>query len=371
MQKESFINNIKEIDKLFFGENKLNYSLPIYNPETHYKDVGNSNYYRALVCFRNNIKHACDFYWSNIQKAYNVDLFMLTPSVSSPMGPGSDSEAIDIKFGNLKTYLVDSSQFGFEPILLNNIDKVYCYLPSMRGENPDSRHLNQFYHCEAEIKGGLDDLIPQMEKFVQFLAETCLAMPNLFNLISENGASSKEYLESIVSSQKFDQVEYGDMVKTLEDNGFKDLVNYTSFGRDVSSKGELEFLKIINAKRPVWIRNFDRDRVAFYQKPTKDGSKVINCDLIFPQIYNDSFWGEIIGAGQRQDVYEEMLESLNRQKIDSEPYQWYMDLRKNEKYTTTSGFGLGVERFIAWVLCKDDIKDVILYPRLKNILTYP
>ena len=71
------------------------------------------------------------------------------------MGPGSDSEVIPIKFGKYNSFLVDSSQFGFEPLLLNKLDKVYCYLPSMRGENPDKRHLNQFFHCEAEIKGTL------------------------------------------------------------------------------------------------------------------------------------------------------------------------------------------------------------------------
>lgn len=75
---------------------------------------------------------------------------MLTPSVSSPTGPISDSEVIKIKFGKYDSYLVDSSQFGFEPLLLNRLDRVYCYLPSMRGENPDKRHLNQFFHCEPK-----------------------------------------------------------------------------------------------------------------------------------------------------------------------------------------------------------------------------
>ena len=115
--------------------------------------------------------------------AKNVDLFMMTPSVSSPMGPGSDSEAIQIKFGNLNTNLVDSSQFGFEPLLLNGFDKVYCYLPSMRGENPDKRHLNQFFHCEAEIKGTLNDLIPIIETYIKTLCETVLLMPNIIDKI--------------------------------------------------------------------------------------------------------------------------------------------------------------------------------------------
>ena len=66
-----------------------------------------------------------------------------------------------------------------------------------------------------------------------------------------------------------------------------------------------------------------------------------------------------------------MYESLARQGIAPGPYEWYIDLRRMPNYKTTSGFGLGIERFIAWVLGKHDIKDVIIYPRLKNVVTYP
>ena len=86
---------------------------------------------------RHYIKIASDYYFGVECGAKNIDLFMLTPSVSSPMGPASDSEPNLIKFGKYNSNLVDSSQFGLEPLLLNGIDMVYCYMPSMRGENPD------------------------------------------------------------------------------------------------------------------------------------------------------------------------------------------------------------------------------------------
>ena len=66
-----------------------------------------------------------------------------------------------------------------------------------------------------------------------------------------------------------------------------------------------------------------------------------------------------------------MMDSLARQNIKSEPYEWYINLRKLPNYKTTSGFGLGIERFITWSLCRDDIKDAILYLRLKDFETYP
>ncbi|KKS92805.1 MAG: hypothetical protein UV70_C0024G0006 [Parcubacteria group bacterium GW2011_GWA2_43_13] len=114
------------------------FALPKYDPQTHYLELTRSGYFKALITLRHYIKITSDYYFSVQQEAKNVDLFMLTPSISSPMGPGSDSEAIPIKFGQFKSNLVDSSQFGFEPLLLNDIDKVYCYLPSMRGEDPDN-----------------------------------------------------------------------------------------------------------------------------------------------------------------------------------------------------------------------------------------
>lgn len=348
------------------------HDLPPYDPGTHYLEVSRSKYFRELVILRHHVKMASDCYWSKMQNAYNVDLFMLTPSVSSPMGPGSDSEGIEIKFGNLRTHLVDSSQFGFEPLLMNDIEKVYCYLPSMRGENPDKRHLNQFFHCEAEIKGTLKDLKPQVEGYVKYLAKTLLSQKPILKLISTDLNVTVQKLKNILRVRNFSEIEFDEAIRLLQKNGFNCHINTTSHGKDISSHGELELMKILKTETPVWINGYDRDRVAFYQKPCADNpNKVINSDLIFPPILDCSFGGEIAGAGQRQDNADEILESIRRQGILSEPYEWYINLRRQKNYSTTSGFGLGIERFLAWSLNRDDIKDLIVYPRLKNIITYP
>jgi len=288
------------------------------------------------------------------------------------MGPGSDSEPIPIKFGKFDSNLVDSSQFGFEPLLLNGIDKVYCYLPSMRGENPDKRHLNQFFHCEAEIKGDIEQLMPIIEGYIKILAETLLLMPNILEKLSLNPERTIFVLNKILGLKKFHEVIFDDAVNALVESGNKNLVNFTEFGRDISSEGEIKLAEIFNFESPFWVRNYDRDRVAFYQKPDpKNSENVINADFIFPPITNGSFGGEIVGCGQRQNDTKEMLDSLSRQNISPEPYEWYINLRKLPNYQITSGFGLGIERFITWSLCRDDIKDAIPYPRLKNVQTYP
>ncbi|MEK7069840.1 MAG: amino acid--tRNA ligase-related protein, partial [Patescibacteria group bacterium] len=161
-------------------------------------------------------------------------------------------------------------------------------------------------------------------------------------------------------------------VEILIKNNKDDLVNFTNNGRDISFAGEVELMKILNVKTPVWIKGFDRDRVPFYQKPDPNNSnKVINADLLFPPITNDSLGGEIVGCGERQEDARAMYESLARQGVSHCPYDWYIELRKISNYKTTSGFGLGIERFITWAPGKNDIKDAIIYPRLKNVLTYP
>lgn len=367
---DNFKNKILEFDSSFKDKNKDYYKLPVFNGSSYYRDVATCRYFHTLAILRHTIKKACDIYWGDILNALNVDLFMITQSISSPMGPGSDSKAISIKFGNNDAFLVDSSQFGFEPLLINGISKVYCYLPSMRDEDPNKRHLNQFYHCEVEIIGTLEDLKPQVEGFIKFLAEILNLMPNIVSLLSTNNIVTHKKINTLMGVPSFQEIEFADAIKILVNSGFKDLVHNTEFGSDIRSDGEIKLMEILETEAPIWISHFDRDRVAFYQKPYKD-SKVINADLLFPPLDKNSFGGEVVGSGQRQDNVDEMYESLKRQGLDSNPYEWYIDLRRMKNYRTTSGFGLGIERFIAWVLCKDNIQDVILYPRLKNAVCLP
>ena len=374
MLPSMIIENIRREDGKFANNSKVEkYTTPKYSPRGHYLDLCKSSYYNALLVLRHFVKFSSDYYFGVKQNAVNVDLFMLTSSISSPMGPGSDSEPVPIKFGSLDTYLVDSSQFGFEPLLLNDFDKVYCYLPSMRGEDPDDRHLNQFYHCELEMVGQLDELFPVVEGYIKILAEMILLMGNIVSKISEDPNRTNRALNNIVDVKKFPSITFEHAVNLLVKNGKKHLVNFTKNGRDIGAQGEIELLKILNVETPVWMTSFDRDRVPFYQKPDPNNTeKTINADLLFPPIIEDSFGGEILGAGQRQDSVEEILESLKRQNdISPSLYGWYIDLRRNPKYQSSSGFGLGIERFIAWSLGKTNIRDCIIYPRIKNVVTFP
>ncbi len=350
----------------------MKYKVPSYNPQTHYLRVADSPYFRRLVELRHYLRKITDEYWSQKQKALSVDLFMMTPSISSPIGPSSDSKPIPIRLGKLKTFLVDSAQFGLEAVLMNNFDKVYCYLPSMRGENPDNSHLNQFYHCEAEIKGSINDLIPVIEAYVKVLVKTLIDLPELVGDLSINKKATNKTAEIILATKKFPRFSFDEAVELLKKNKLSKLIRTINHNRDIRSPGEIALGQLLRLRTPFWIYNYDRDRVPFYQKPDpKNSNKVLNADLIFPPLFSGAFGGEIAGCGQRQDNKDELLESMLRQNISANLYEWYIHLRELPNYQTTSGFGLGIERFIAWILGQGNIRDVILYPRLKNVKTFP
>lgn len=338
----------------------------IYNRDSHLNDLIENCYYSNLIKLRHTIQLACDSYFQK-HDAFKVDLFLITKGVSSPMGKGSDSIPISFTLGNEEVFLVDSAQFGMETLLLNSFKMVYCYLPSFRGEDADYRHLNQFFHCEAELKGDRGKCIKVVNGLVKHLISEVL-------LVAEN---SKYFFKSsnfnkIKSAlvKKFPEITFDEAHLFLRQKGYNHLIEKHEFGRTISAEGEKKIAELVGASEvPVWILDYDRDTVAFYQKPLPaDQNKVLNADLIFPAI-NGSFGGEIVGCGQRQDNCEEMVESMQRQEIENtNSYKWYIDLRRHPRYTTSSGFGLGIERFIAWILGLDSIIDTIPYPVIKNNL---
>lgn len=372
MFSENLLQNIKAIDNLFLNKNSIDYQCPQYDPQKHYLDLTSSGYYRALIAIRQVVSMTCDYYLSEICHASKVDLFMITPSISSPMGPGSNSTALAIKFGKYNSFLTDSAQFGFEPLMMNSIDKAYCYMPSIRGEDPDYRHLNQFFHCEAEIVGFLSEVMKMVEGLIKILCYSLVQMPNIINLISRHPDITLLNLQKISLESSFKKINFEEALDLLNKAGLSNCIKQYDSGRDLTSEGEKFLGRIFSHDCPFWLVGFDRDRVPFYHKPEKyNSNKVLACDLLFTQLTDNSFGGEIVGAGERQDNVDDLVESLNRQGIEKISYEWYINLRKLPTYKTTSGFGLGIERFLTWALCRLDIKETVIYPRLKNIKTYP
>ncbi len=337
----------------------------MFDSKKHINNLINNKYYKNLLLLRNDLEIGCDKYFQTL-KAPKVDLYLISKSVSSPIALGSDSKPINFRLDNDNYFLADSSQFGMEPLLFNSNKIVYCYLPSFRGEDPDNRHLNQFYHCETELLGDCSKAMDVAEGLIKALIEVVVENTKKSNKLSQIKDSK---LLANISKTKFPKITFDEAVLLLENNNLGSLIERKSFGRILTTKAENAITRLVSDnKLPVWVTDYDRDTVAFYQMPNpKDSNKVFNADLIAPQLIKNSFGGEILGLGQRQNKAESILESMKRQKIkNTGQYDWYIKLRKNPKYRTTSGFGLGIERFLTWSLGLENLADVCLYPVLKG-----
>lgn len=184
----------------------------IFYKKKHIENLVNNDYYKNLIIIRNLIELSCDKYFQNL-KAPKVDLYLITKSVSSPIAKGSDSKPISFNFEGNKFYLSDSSQFGMEPLVLNFFEIVYCYLPSFRGEEPNEYHLNQFFHCEAEMRGNYQKAIKIAEGLIKFLIkEILIAFEKKIFYFKKNNFKYMEY----IINRDFPQITFDEAEKILK-----------------------------------------------------------------------------------------------------------------------------------------------------------
>lgn len=334
----------------------------------HIYNLINKKYYKNLILLRNSVVLSCDNFFQKYN-APRVDLYMISKNSSSPMGKGSDSKPISFILGNQHLCLVDSAQFGMEPLVQKAFEMVYCYLPSFRGEKADDRHLNQFYHCEAELRGNLNYSMDIAESLIKHIIRDIYLgyKKTSFRFTYSNFGMLKKAIE-----KRFDRISFDEAHSLLKNRGFSNMVKQYNYGRVISNEGEIKITELVNGgMNPIWLTHYDRNVVPFYQKPDKnDSSKTLNADLIFPSI-RGSIGGEIVGLGQRQDNMEEMIQSMKRQGIERQnTYKWYLNMRKRKNYSVTSGFGVGIERLIAWSLGLKSIVDTAIYPVIKNEKIY-
>src|SRR3989338_1316831 len=148
-------------------------STQYFSRESHIESLISSAHYHNLILLRNTIEEACNQFFRS-KNAPKVDMFLIARGISPPTGKVSDSSPIPVKFGDQSSFLVDSAQFGLEPLVCGSFDLVYCFSPSFRGEDADDHHLNQFYMCEAELKGDLERCMRTSEDLIKYLIQSVL-----------------------------------------------------------------------------------------------------------------------------------------------------------------------------------------------------
>ncbi|MFD5031990.1 amino acid--tRNA ligase-related protein [Streptomyces sp. NPDC058405] len=283
---------------------------------------------------------------------------LTTRTITCPTGFGSDTEAVKVQVNGVDTYLQDSMQFLLEYGCRLAPGGCYTIMPSFRVETPDATHLNQFTHSEGEIPGGLDDLIRYVNGYVKALARALLDRHG-DQLAEARGDVS--HLERMAGhSAPFARVTFDEAVTILGD--VEGCVRDEGDWRTLTRKGER--LLMSRVSEFVWMTHFDTLSVPFYQAFGNDEAHTaLAADLLFGM-------GEVVGSGERHDDPDQLRKSIALHNVREEEYDWYVRMRQ-EAPMRTSGFGMGVERFLMWVLDHDDIRDLPLVSRVNEPGAWP
>lgn len=333
-----------------------------------------SPWYQTLFAIQSTFFHASIDFFRSPGLDYQYLLVPLTTgSISSPMGLGSDSKPVSVRLHSEDTYLADSQQFLLEYALRydDRTPGAYYVGTSCRGEDHDSTHLNQFCHVECELRGGLDSgldvanryivaltraLLQRHHEAIRTYAGTTAHMTDLLQLFARHGG-------------RFPTVSLDEALALPEMEGGEGVLwTYTvadrpECGRSLTRLGEQTLIARYGGA--CWVVEMDHLGVPFYQAytDTSDRNKARCGDLLLGL-------GEVVGCGNRHTTAEEALAALKQHCVDPNDYAWYVDMRRLKPLDTT-GWGIGSERFLSWVLQHDDIRDVQLLPRLKGITCAP
>jgi len=270
--------------------------------------------------------------------------------VSPPMFISSACEGgatlFGLKYFDKELYLTQSAQLHLEA-LIYSLEKVYCIAPSFRAEKSRTiRHLAEYWHVEAEAAfTTMEDMMKLEEDLVAYVCH-------------KTAKECKRELEALkVDIEKllkvktpFPRITYNEAIERLQKKGFK-----IEWGEDLGYDEEKALAEEFG--HPFFIYAYPRKIKAFYCKTYRDNPElVMSEDMLVPRI------GEIITGGAREDDKEELIKRLKEFGLRQEDYEWYIDLRR---YGTVphAGFGLGVERLLAWMLDLNSVMEAIPFPR--------
>ncbi|MEV7982009.1 asparagine synthetase A [Streptomyces sp. NPDC086519] len=325
------------------------------DPGTHFLTVMSSPWYSALVDLQDTITSATVGFWTARGLRFG-HLPVTTGSVSSPMGLGSDSLPVKVDLFGAPTYLADSMQFSLEYLCRLADRGAYYLMPSFRGEAPDATHLCQFFHSEAEIPGGLQDVMTVAETYVRHLVRE---LTDRHADVIGAAAGSLDHVTALLANPRpFLRMTFDEAVEALDADP-RYVVREDGW-RNLTRAGERELMNRFGEF--LWITHWDALAVPFYQRRDAQG-RALNGDLLFGP-------GEVVGAGERHIDGEEVIGALRRHVVPVEDYDWYVRM-KSRFPMRTAGFGMGVERFLMWLLGQQDIRDLELLPRVNGSTILP
>ena len=251
-------------------------------------------------------------------------------------------------FDEGKAYLTQSGQL-YNEATAAAFGKIYCFGPTFRAEKSKTRrHLTEFWMVEPEVAfATLDDTMELAEDLILFIVERVLSRRRAELSVLERDITLPQKV-----AKPFPRLSYDDAIKHLKAAGSE-----IQWGGDFGGGDETVIAE--QFARPVMVHRYPSAVKAFYMKPDPLRPEVALCvDVLAPEGY-----GEIIGGGQRVDDYDLLVRRIEEHHLPREAFQWYLDLRRYGS-VPHSGFGMGIERVVAWICKLDHLRETIAFPRM-------
>ena len=309
----------------------------------------------AIMRIRTTIKRAIIDFLDN-EGFLNIDTPIITPAAAE-----GTSTLFELGYFDEKAYLAQTGQLYNEANIMA-FGKVYCFGPTFRAEKSKTRrHLAEFWMVEPEMAFfDLDDLMAFEERFIEYIVQTTLAKRRPELELLERDLTALENIKA-----PFPRISYDEAIERIaaireatDDPELKEQLAI-EWGDDFGSPHETELTQQFD--RPVFVYGYPTQVKAFYMEPWPGRPEVCkSVDLLAPEGY-----GEIIGGSERMSDPEVLVSAIEKHQLPLEHYQWYVDLRKFGS-VPHSGFGLGLERTVAWICGIDHIRQTSPFPRTLN-----
>lgn len=308
-----------------------------------------SNRQHAIMKIRNEIIRAS-------YEFFNKEGFLkIDPPILTGSAPEGTTELFHTKYFDEDAFLSQSGQLYMEAAAMA-FGKVFSFGPTFRAEKSKTRrHLIEFWMIEPEMAFyKLEDSLQVQENYVAFLVKAVL---DNCRLELDRLGRDVSHLEKMVAP--FPRITYTEAIERLHELGFDDIVWGDDFGAPHETAIAASF------EKPVFITHYPKAIKPFYMPEDPENDQVVLCaDMIAPEGY-----GEIIGGSERIHDLETLQARMEDFDLDQEAYSWYLDLARYGS-VPHSGFGLGLERTVAWISGTEHVRETIPFPRLLNRL-YP
>jgi len=302
---------------------------------------------RAILAVRHEIIKACRDFFDG--RGFTlVDTPIFTPSACE-----GTTTLFEVNYFDQKAYLTQSGQL-YNEAAAAAVGKTYCFGPTFRAEKSKTRrHLTEFWMIEPEVAfAHLDDAMVLAEELVSCVVGRVLEHRRAELQVLERNLSKLEQ-----TKPPFPRLSYDDAVKILQGKGSE-----IQWGGDFGGTDETMLSE--GFEKPVMVHRYPSQVKAFYMAPDPARPEVALCvDVLAPEGY-----GEIIGGGERLADYDLLTRRIEEQKLPRQAFEWYLDLRRFGTFPH-AGFGMGIERVVAWICGLEHVRETIPFPRMLYRLT--